>query len=67
LYRRLESLLEYILVDPDTRRIEAFRRTAQGQWLLQDMSDDDAMEATSIGCRVAMSDVFAGAEPPAGP
>ncbi len=67
LYRRLESLQEYILVDPETRRIEGFRRTAQGQWVLQDMSDDDAMEAASIGCRVAISDVFAGTEPPAEP
>jgi len=65
LYRRLESLQEYILVDPDTRRVEGFRRTAQGQWVLQDMSDDDTMEAASIGCRVAISDVFAGTEPPA--
>ena len=67
LYRRLESLQEYILVDPESRRIEGFRRTAQGQWVLQDMSDDDTMEAISIGCRVAISDVFAGTEPPAEP
>lgn len=64
LYRRLESLQEYILVDPETRRIEGFRRTHEGQWMLHDMSDDDAMEAASIGCRVAVSDIFAGIEPP---
>ena len=63
LHRRLPSLQEYILVDPETRRIEGFRRTAEGQWMLHDMSDDEAMVAASIGCRVAMTDVFAGLEP----
>ena len=63
LYRRLPSLQEYILVDPETRRIEGFRRTAERQWVLHDMSDDETMEAASIGCRVAMADVFAGLEP----
>ncbi len=64
LYRRLESLQEYILVDPDTQRIEAFRRTPEAQWVLQDMSEDGAMEAASIGCRVSFSDIFNGIEPP---
>jgi Uma2 family endonuclease len=62
LYRQLASLQEYILVDPDTRRIESFTRSAQGEWVLHDMSDDAAMVAASIECTVAMSDVFAGIE-----
>ncbi len=63
LYRRLPSLQEYILVDPDTQRVEAFRRTAQNEWVLHDMSDTATLEATSIGCAVAMADVFAGIDP----
>ena len=62
LYRQLTSLQEYILVDPETRRIESFIRSTQGEWVLHDMSDDTAMVASSIGCTVAMSDVFAGVE-----
>ena len=62
LYRQLASLQEYIPVDPETRRVESFTRSAQGQWMLRDMSDDAAMVAASIGCTVAMSDVFAGIE-----
>ncbi|MBI5329286.1 MAG: Uma2 family endonuclease [Betaproteobacteria bacterium] len=34
LYRQLESLQEYVLIDPDTRRIEVFRRMDSGDWLL---------------------------------
>ncbi|MDP1901621.1 MAG: Uma2 family endonuclease [Rubrivivax sp.] len=67
LYRRIPSLQEYILVDPDTRRVEAFRRGADGLWDLHDMSEAQTMEAASIGCQVAMADVFAGIEPSPAP
>lgn len=64
LYRRIPTLQEYILVDPDTRRVEAFRRGADGLWDLHDMSESDTLEAASIGCRIAMVDVFDGIDAP---
>ncbi len=64
-YRRLPSLLEFVLIDPDTRRVEAFRRNAQGQWVLFDMSDGPVFETASIGCTIDMVDVFDGVDPPA--
>ena len=67
LYRRISALREYVLVDPDTRRVEAFRRNAVGDWMLHDMSDDDAFVAASLDLIVAMTDVFAGIDPPPGP
>jgi Uma2 family endonuclease len=63
-YRRIPSLLEYILVDPDTRRVEAFRRDGDGRWMLHDMSEADALEAASLDCRIPMAEVFDGVEPP---
>jgi Uma2 family endonuclease len=65
LYRRIPSLQEYILVDPDSRRVEAFRRGADGLWDLHDLSETDTLEAASVACRVAMADVFAGIDPAA--
>ncbi|MCY7314375.1 MAG: Uma2 family endonuclease [Rubrivivax sp.] len=65
LYRRIPALREYILVDPDTRRVEAFRRGADGLWVLHDMSETDTLVAASIDARVAMADVFDGIDPPA--
>jgi Uma2 family endonuclease len=62
LYRRIPALKEYILVDPETLRIEAFRRGADNLWVLHDMSDSDAMEAACVGCRVKMLDVFDGVD-----
>jgi len=64
LYRRIPALQEYILVDPDTRRVEGFRRGADGLWVLHDMSDGDTMEAACLGLRVPLAEVFAGIEPP---
>ena len=60
LYRRLPSLKEYVLVDPDTRRVDAFRRTAEDQWVLHDMSEADTLEVACLGIRVPMAEVFAG-------
>lgn len=63
LYRRLASLQEYILVDPETRRVEAFRRDEQQRWVLDDMSGSDTLRAESIAASLAMDKVFAGLEP----
>ena len=65
LYRRMPALQEYIVVDPDTRRVEGFLRGADNLWVLHDMSDDEVLVATSLGLSVPMADVFAGIDPPA--
>ncbi|KNZ34543.1 MAG: hypothetical protein AD742_00475 [Methylibium sp. NZG] len=67
LYRRMASLREYALVDPDTRRTEVFRIGADGLWVLHDMSERSVMTLTSVGCEMAMSDVFSGVDPAATP
>ena len=64
LYRRIPALREYILVDPDTRRVEGFRRGSDGLWVLHDMSDGDTLEAACLGLHVPLAEVFAGIEPP---
>ncbi|MBK1712255.1 Uma2 family endonuclease [Rubrivivax gelatinosus] len=64
LYRRIPSLREYLLVDPDSRRVEAFRRDAAGQWFIHDMSESDTLEAASLDCRITMAEVFDGVEAP---
>jgi Uma2 family endonuclease len=60
LYRRLASLKEYVLVDPDTRRVESFWRNGEGQWVLQDMSDDEELRMPALGCAVTLSALFDG-------
>jgi Uma2 family endonuclease len=60
LYRRLKSLQEYVLVDPESRRVEAFRRSADDTWVLHDMSESDTLQLASLEISVAMGEVFAG-------
>lgn len=60
LYRRLPSLKEYVLIDPETRRVEAFRINGDGLFVLFDMSESETLELSSIDCTVAMLEVFAG-------
>lgn len=64
LYRRLPSLQEYLLVDPDTRRIEALRREPPDRWLFVDMSQDDAVLIPALELRIPLAQVFQGLEPP---
>ena len=65
LYRQLPSLREYLLIDPDSKRVEAFRRDAADQWLFFDMSQDDSVRAASLGLTMTMAAVFDGVDPPA--
>jgi Uma2 family endonuclease len=58
MYRQLKSLREYVLVDPDSRRVEVFRPSDDGHWKLFDMSDDDSLVLQSLDCEIALALVF---------
>jgi Uma2 family endonuclease len=58
-YRRLDSLKEYLLVAQDHYRIECFTRQPNGQWLLSEaIGPDGVIELESIGCTLALSEVY---------
>jgi Uma2 family endonuclease len=63
-YRRLDSLREYVLVHPDTRRIEIFRRNQSGLFEIHDPAESEDLHLASIDLRVPMADVFDGMESP---
>ena len=63
LYRRLASLKEYILIDPETLRVEGFRREPDDRWMLVDFSQDEVMDCASVGCAVPLAQVFEGINP----
>ena len=66
-YRRMPSLREYVLIDPDTRRCEVFRRGGDGHWTLYDMSEGADLELRSVDARIALADVFQGMDSGAEP
>jgi Uma2 family endonuclease len=62
LYRRLPSLMEYVLIDPDTHRVEVFRRGTDGLFTLHDYTDTPRFPLTSIRCELQMEEIFEGME-----
>jgi Uma2 family endonuclease len=58
-YRKLDSLLEHLLISQDKAHIERFVRQSIREWLF---SEADGLEAvidlTSINCKLAMADVY---------
>jgi Uma2 family endonuclease len=64
LYRRIATLREYFLIDPDTRRVECFRFDGRGQWIFHDLSESPELVAASIDVSVPLAELFADMEPP---
>lgn len=59
-YRQISSLHEYVLVDPDTRRVEVFRRNERQNFELVDQTGAAELVLDSVGLRLAMDEVFDG-------
>ena len=57
-YRHLPSLREYVLVSQHRPRIEVFRRNEAGRWELYEYESGSQMELTSVGCTIAVDDVY---------
>jgi Uma2 family endonuclease len=60
-YRKLESLREYVLVAQDERRIEVYRRDLQGVWHLETLGPDDELRFESLPpgvLRMTMAEVY---------
>jgi len=58
MYRQLESLQEYALIDPDARRVEVFRRQDTGDWLLMASESDQGLILKSIEFAASLDAVF---------
>lgn len=54
LYRRLESLQEYVLVGSETKTVDIFRRNSADTWTFTPYSEGDEVELTSIGLTVPL-------------
>jgi len=58
-YRKLESVLDYLLVDPKSYRIEHYIRQPQNRWLLVEISGaQETVHLESIGCELALAEVY---------
>lgn len=57
-YRKLASLLEYLLVAQVERRVEHYRRSEHGQWLLSDWEGDVAVALPALGIELPLSEIY---------
>jgi Uma2 family endonuclease len=58
-YRALDSLLVYLLVAQDSRRVECYRRQSGDFWLLEDVTDTDAqIRLEAIDCYLTLHDIY---------
>jgi Uma2 family endonuclease len=60
IYRRLKSLQEYALIDPETRRIEVFRPVGDGCCLYLDMTEQGFLRLDSIDFEMTAAALFNG-------
>ncbi len=59
-YRRIPSLQEYLLVSQRELHIQHYRRNDDGTWMLRDVRPPEAVELSSIGCRLELAEVYLG-------
>jgi Uma2 family endonuclease len=57
-YRHLDSLQEYVLVSQTRKRVECFRRNAEGQWVLYSYGEADEIYLASVDFRCAVAAVY---------
>lgn len=64
-YRLLDSLQEYVLVDPDRRSVEIFRRLPSNDWLLATGDSARGVVLTALELEIGLDEVFEDVAPQA--
>ena len=58
-YRKLPSLREYLLIDPERTSVDLFRRNETGQWVLfPHEAAGDMLELASVGLRLPLAQLY---------
>jgi Uma2 family endonuclease len=58
LYRRLDSLKEYVLVGSEAKTVEVFRRNSDGSWAFIPYGPEETIELASLGVRLPMAAIY---------
>jgi Uma2 family endonuclease len=57
-YRSIPSFQEYVVISQKKVRVEHFRKQLDGRWVLTVLGPGDRLALESIGCEVAMDDIY---------
>ncbi|MCW7541580.1 Uma2 family endonuclease [Aquabacterium sp. A7-Y] len=63
MYRRLSTLQEYVLIDPNSRRVEVYTVHRDGTCLFEDQTEEGRLRLSSIALDLPLKKVFAGMDP----
>jgi Uma2 family endonuclease len=66
IYRQLDSLREYVVIDPESCTMDCFRRDASGHWVLYAFEGESTVEFESVDFKVTLGALFEDVEQPAG-
>jgi Uma2 family endonuclease len=59
-YRMIDTFVEYVLIAQDKPHVEHFVRQSRTQWLFSETDRlDDTLTLRSIGCQLALAEVYA--------
>lgn len=58
-YRAIETFVEYVLIAQDKHHVEHYSRQADRTWILSETNRvEDVIELNSIGCDLAVSEIY---------
>ncbi len=58
-YRTIETLQEYLIIDPSRRHTDCYRKGLDGLWVLHPFGVDETVTLRSVELAVAFADLFA--------
>ncbi|QZA81092.1 Uma2 family endonuclease [Deefgea piscis] len=57
-YRQLESLQEYVLIDSEMKSVRVYRRADQGDWIFHAYTNDETVRLASIDFSVSLTELY---------
>ncbi len=57
-YRRLETLQEYVLINPETMSVECFRRNSEGLWVLYPYGEGEEVHLASVNFSCPLANLY---------
>ncbi|MSP63985.1 MAG: Uma2 family endonuclease [Myxococcales bacterium] len=61
-YRKLPSLKEYVLVAQNERRVEHYRRSEGGEWVLTEREGEGLIPMPALGVELSLAEIYAKVE-----
>nr|WP_314898696.1 Uma2 family endonuclease [uncultured Deefgea sp.] len=58
IYRQLDSLQEYVLIDSESKNVRVYRRAEHGDWVFHAYTHDETLRLASIDFSVSLTELY---------